>query len=159
MKNSVGRILGNLDSLLSCVALVVVIVSVTYGVVMRYLFGDPPVWTNEVAAIAFTWLVFLGASVAFKKKMHIGIDLLVNKITGRARWMVECVTHLILTVFFGYMVVYGLIFSVESFAQPTSILRLPNICFYLAVPVSFALMLAYQLGRIRTHFQHRLEER
>lgn len=158
MNKSLGRLLKNADSLLSCIALVVVIISVSYGVLMRYLFGDPPVWTNELAAIAFTWLVFLGASVAFKKKMHIGIDLLVNQMSRRVQWMVGLTAHLILLVFFGYMVVYGVIFSVESLAQPTSIMRLPNTSFYSAVPVSFALMLTHQLSNIRGHIRARWGE-
>ncbi|MDA0349706.1 MAG: TRAP transporter small permease [Verrucomicrobia bacterium] len=158
MKNILGRLFWNLDTFLSCVALVVVILSVSYGVLMRYLFGDPPVWTNELAAIAFTWLVFLGASVAFRKKMHIGIDLLVNHLSRQVRWMVGLTAHFILLVFLGYMVVYGVIFSIESFAQPTSIMRLPNTCFYSAVPVSFALMLMHQFTILRGHVRIRLGE-
>ena len=155
MKQRTGSVVGNLDSLFSCVALAVVILSVTYGVVMRYLFGDPPVWINEVSGIAFTWMVFLGASAAYKRKMHIGIDLLVNRFPSGTRWAFQLASQLVLSVFFGYMVVYGVIFSVESFAQPTSIMRLPNTVFYSAVPVSFALMLIYQLGNLRAHFQAR----
>ena len=159
MKTKTGSILGNLDGLLGCLALVVVIMSVTYGVVMRYLFGDPPVWTNEIAGMAFTWMVFLGASVAYRKKMHIGIDLLVNRLSPGLKWFVQLAAQVILSVFFGYMVVYGVIFSIESYAQPTSILRLPNTFFYLAVPVSFALMLFHQGMQIRNLLQNRQKER
>ena len=154
-----GSVFTNLDSILGCLALAVVIFSVTYGVVMRYLFGDPPVWINEVSAIAFTWMVFLGASAAYKRKMHIGIDLLVNRLSPGVRWIFLLAAQLVLSVFFGYMVVYGVIFSIESYAQPTSIMRLPNTVFYSAVPVSFALMLFYQLGNLWTHLQAREDER
>ncbi len=155
----VGSVFANFDGILGCLALAVVILSVTYGVAMRYLFGDPPVWTNEVSAIAFTWIVFLGASAAYKRKMHIGIDLLVNRLPPGVRWNFLLAAQLVLSVFFGYMVVYGVIFSIESYAQPTSILRLPNTVFYSAVPVSFALMLFHQVGKVWAHFQAREEER
>lgn len=151
MMHALSKLLWNVDSAVSCVALVVVIASVTFGVVMRYLFGDPPVWTNELAGIAFTWMVFFGTSVAFRKKLHIGIDLLVKSLRRGPRWFVELIAHVVLVVFFGYMVVYGVIFSIESFAQPTSIMRLPNTCFYSAVPASFALMLLYQTVNLVTH--------
>lgn len=153
MSRLLRNTLKNFDSVISCCALVVVILSVSYGVVMRYIFGDPPVWTNELAAIAFTWLVFIGASVAFKKKMHIGIDLLVNHVPVKVKWNIEFIAHLILLVFMGYMVVYGVIFSLESYAQPTSIMRIPNTFFYMAVPVSFALMLIHQLRNLVGHFR------
>lgn len=152
MKKTVEIVHRNLDTLGSCFALVVVILSVTYGVIMRYLFGDAPIWTSELSAIAFTWLVFLGASAAYKRKMHIGIDLLTKRLSGRAQWLVDLVVQLILLIFFGYMIVYGILFSIESYAQPTSIMRLPNTCFYLAVPVSFALMFLNQLSSLKARF-------
>lgn len=159
MKKLIGTAFRNLDTLGACFALVVVILSVTYGVFMRYVFGDAPVWTNELSAIAFTWLVFLGASAAYKRKMHIGIDLLTRRIPGKAQWLVDLVGQLILLTFFGYMIVYGVLFSIESFAQPTSIMRLPNACFYLAVPVSFALMFFNQIASLKTRFLVRREDR
>lgn len=159
MKANLGKLLRNIDSVLSGMALVVVILSVSFGVFMRYVFDNPPVWTNELAAIAFTWLVFLGTSIAFKKKMHIGIDLLVTHLSNRVQWVVGLTAHFVLLVFFGYMVIYGTVFSVESLAQPTSIMRLPNTCFYSAVPVSFALMLLHQISNIRIHLRARLGER
>lgn len=155
----IGNVFANFDIILGCLALAVVILSVTYGVAMRYLFGDPPVWINEVSSIGFTWMVFLGASAAYKRKMHIGIDLLVNRLPPGVRWIFLLAAQLVLSVFFGYMVVYGVIFSIESFAQPTSIMRLPNTVFYSAVPVSFALMLFYQVGNLWAHFQALEEER
>lgn len=154
-----GSVFANFDGILGCLALAVVILSASYGVVMRYLFGDPPVWNNEVSAIAFTWMVFLGASAAYKRKMHIGIDLLVNRLPPEIRWIFLLAAQLALSVFFGYMVVYGVIFSIESYAQPTSIMRLPNTVFYSAVPVSFALMLFYQVGNVWAHFKTREEKR
>jgi len=152
MKKSVESVFRNLDTLGSCFALVVVVLSVTYGVIMRYLFEVAPIWTSELSAIAFTWLVFLGASAAYKRKMHIGIDLLTKRLSGRAQWLVDLVVQLILLIFFGYMIVYGILFSIESYAQPTSIMRLPNTCFYLAVPVSFALMFLNQLSSLKARF-------
>ena len=70
MMHALSRLSRNLDGAVSCLALVVVIASVTYGVVMRYLFGDPPVWTNELAGIAFTWMVFFGTAVAVSLLVH-----------------------------------------------------------------------------------------
>lgn len=135
------KTLYNIDTIVSCVALVVVIASVSLGVFMRYIFGVSLVWTNELAGVAFTWVVFMGASVAFKKRMHIGIDLLVKKAPSKIRFIIELVAHVLVFVFIVYMIIYGTIFSIESHEQPTSVLRIPNTYFYMAVPASFALML------------------
>ena len=140
------RVLNNIPEILSAAALVIVIMSACYGVLSRYVLHRPATWSNELATITFTWVVFLGASAAFKRKMHIGIDLLVNTAPPKIRRGLELFTNLIVLLFIGYMTVMGVIFSLQAYKQPTSVLRIPNTYVYMAVPVGFGLMLCYELA-------------
>ncbi len=140
------RILHNIPEILSGAALLVVILSVCYGVLSRYVLRSPATWSNELATITFTWVVFLGASAAFKRKMHIGIDLLVKSVPPKIRTGLEFFTNLLILLFIGYMTVMGVIFSLHAYKQPTSVLRIPNTYVYMAVPVGFGLMLVYEVA-------------
>ena len=140
------RILHNIPEIISGAALLIVILSACYGVLSRYVLRSPATWSNELATITFTWVVFLGASAAFKRKMHIGIDLLVNSVPPKLRTGLEFFTNFIVLLFIGYMTVMGVIFSVHAYKQPTSVLRIPNTYVYMAVPVGFGLMLCYELA-------------
>ncbi|RUP16923.1 TRAP transporter small permease subunit, partial [Methylobacterium sp.] len=40
------------------------------GVVSRYVFRDPIIWSDELASILFLWLAMLGAVVAFRRAEH-----------------------------------------------------------------------------------------
>lgn len=140
------RVLYNIPEIISATALLIVILSACYGVISRYVLHSPATWSNELATITFTWVVFLGASAAFKRKMHIGIDLLVKSVPPKLRTGLEFLANLIILLFIGYMTVMGVVFSLHAYKQPTSVLRIPNTYVYMAVPVGFGLMLCYELA-------------
>lgn len=135
----------NIQEVISCFALVVVIASVCYGVVSRYLLHQPATWSNELATVTFTWVVFIGASAAFKHKMHIGIDLLVKSLPRKPRVMFVTLANVLILAFLGYVTVSGLSFSIISYKQPTSVLRLPKTYVFLAVPIGFGLMFLHHV--------------
>ena len=45
--------------------LIAMVADVSWQVFARYILGDPPAWTEEVARYIFTWQIFLGAALAF----------------------------------------------------------------------------------------------
>src|ERR1051325_11711503 len=49
------------------------------GVVSRYVFRNPFVWSDELASILFLWLAMLGAVVAFRRGEHMRMAMLVNR--------------------------------------------------------------------------------
>ena len=140
-----SRLFRNVHEIISGFALVVVIVSVCYGVVSRYLLHQPATWSNELATVTFTWVVFIGASAAFKHKMHIGIDLLVKSLPKNPRVIVVTLVNILILVFLGYVTVSGLSFSIISYKQPTSVLRIPKTYVFLAVPIGFGLMFMHHV--------------
>ncbi len=47
------------------------------GVVSRYVFHEPLIWSDELAGILFLWLAMLGAVVAFRRAEHMRMTALV----------------------------------------------------------------------------------
>ena len=56
----------------ACAALLVAaeIVVLFAGVVSRYVFHSPILWTDELGSFLFLWLAMLGAAVAFRNGSH-----------------------------------------------------------------------------------------
>ena len=52
------------------------------GVVSRYVFREPLVWSDELASILFLWLAMLGAVVAFRRAEHMRMTALVSRASG-----------------------------------------------------------------------------
>lgn len=56
-------------------------VVVVFGnVVLRYVFNEGIVWSEELARFMFIWLIFLGAIGALKDNEHLGVDMLVKNL-------------------------------------------------------------------------------
>ncbi len=59
------------------------------GVVSRYVFDSPLMWTDELANFLFLWLAMLGAVVAFRRDGHMRLTTFVNWRLSpeRGRWL------------------------------------------------------------------------
>jgi tripartite ATP-independent transporter DctM subunit len=69
------------------------------GVVSRYVFNSPLIWTDELANFLFLWLAMLGAVVAFRRDGHMRLTTFVNSLSPETgRWL-ETVSALVVIVF------------------------------------------------------------
>ncbi|MES1264236.1 MAG: TRAP transporter small permease subunit, partial [Variovorax sp.] len=69
----VGRLLGVPVALLVAAEIAVLLA----GVVARYVFHYPLIWSDEVASILFLWLAMLGSAVAFQRGEHMRMTAVV----------------------------------------------------------------------------------
>ena len=59
------------------------------GVISRYVFGKPLVWSDEVVSISFVWLTMLGAAIALYRNEHLRLNLFVDMLPERPRAFVH----------------------------------------------------------------------
>ncbi|MEN0073428.1 MAG: TRAP transporter small permease [Paracraurococcus sp.] len=149
MSPGLRRVLGQLDELIAVLALLVTVAAVGWGVVTRYVTAQPAVWSSEVAAIAFAWLTFFGASACFRYNAHPSIDMLVQRLPpGPQRW-VRLGVDLLVAGFLAYFCWLGIDFSLAAWENPTAVLRLPMTVVYAPVTLATAMMLVRHLSNMR----------
>ena len=122
-----------IEELLASVAITSVVLSAFYGVISRYILNNPVAWSNEIATIAFTWTVFLGAAAAWKYDKHIHLDLVYDFFPKRIKIVSDWLKNLILAVFFVFVLYLSIQFTITAYNKPTAILRIPFS--YVDVPV------------------------
>ena len=137
------------DEAIAMASLVAAIAAVTWGVLTRYVTAQPAPWASEVAAIAFAWLTFFGASAGFRHGAHPSIDMLVARLPPRARRLARLAADALVALFLLYFTWLGLEFSVTSWDNPTAVLRLPMTVVYGPVTLASALMLLRHLAAAR----------
>jgi TRAP-type C4-dicarboxylate transport system permease small subunit len=59
---------------------------VTYGVVARYFFDAPQIWTDELATYCLAVMVFCGLGYSLLADSHIRADMIVERLPLRPRW-------------------------------------------------------------------------
>ena len=55
------------------------------GVVSRFVFHHPFVWSDELASILFLWLAMLGAVVALQRMQHMRLTAVVSRLVAARR--------------------------------------------------------------------------
>jgi TRAP-type C4-dicarboxylate transport system permease small subunit len=61
------------------------IVILFVGIVARYAFHHPLIWSDELASLLFLWLAMLGAALALRRNEHMRMTALVNRAGVRAQ--------------------------------------------------------------------------
>jgi|GEM_PF-2406531 len=125
---------------IAAAALAVVVASVTWGVVTRYVSHTPSAWTSELASIAFAWVVFLGSAAAFRRGGHIVIDALLPVLPLAASKAVGILANLVVLLVLIVMTVLSVRFTISTFDVPTTVLRVPQSVTYAGAAFGFAMM-------------------
>lgn len=76
--DKLGRGLAYGSQLVGAFAALIMVLSLLLGVFYRYVLEDALVWSDEVAALAFTWTVFLFASSLVREGGHVRVTLLID---------------------------------------------------------------------------------
>jgi len=127
------------------------VIDVVLGVFTRYVLGHQIQWTEELAKLLLIWVSLLGASVAFIRKSHLGVDYFVNKLNERWKNIGQILVYLLVAVFAGIVLVYGgcsLVSSALKNSQPTPALNFEMGYVYLAVPISGIFIIIFSIETI-----------
>lgn len=63
----------------------VLFLALVVQVVRRFAFGAPAAWTEELAAIAFVWVIFWGTAFTVPLHTHVAVDFVVPRFAPLAR--------------------------------------------------------------------------
>ncbi len=114
-------------------------------VVFRYVFNHSLFWSEELGRMLLVWLSFMGASVAYKRKAHMGVAVFVSRLPRPLRLTAACVAHVAALLLFWTMLWYGVQFFTMLAPQMTVSLGISRQWPFLAVPLSGGVMLVHVL--------------
>ena len=124
------------------IGLLTILVSiVTTAVFYRYVLDSSLAWSSEAARYLCIWIGFLAASVALRKRMHIGLTLFTGRLGKRGRQVVAILSHVAIIVFLCFTAFLGFQLSAKQMAQTSAAMMMPMGIPYLAIPVSSVLMI------------------
>jgi tripartite ATP-independent transporter DctM subunit len=82
---AIDALLGGLVEILAATLVALEIAILFGGVVARYVFNHPLVWSDELASILFLWLAMLGAVIAFRRDEHMRMTAAVGSLPAPTR--------------------------------------------------------------------------
>ena len=156
MKKTWLKLLCNLDLFIASIAMVVLTLVTAAGVVMRYVVKSPILWQEEIQAFCQVWMIFLGASVAFRAGSIVAIEMFVDALPEKGQKIMSCVIDMIVLFVLSFLMMKSHAYIQQVFGQsgrPTAILRIPYTVIYGVAPYGCALMMvSYILSKYLPRF-------
>ena len=151
MKNIIHKIL-SLDLVISGIALIILVILTFLGSLMRYIVNRPIIWQEEVQIGLAIWVIFFGASAAFRYSNHIAIDMIVDMFPKNIQKIIEVL--IAISVLF-FMLINGknLVLQFIKTNRSTNILHIPSQYIYSAIPLGcFLMIINYIIAEIKIIF-------
>jgi TRAP-type C4-dicarboxylate transport system permease small subunit len=145
-----------LSRVITAVAIGVQMVVMFLGVVFRYFFKAPLVWSDELSTYLLVFVTFFGSYVALKDKALANLELVVDKLSGKVRKYVVLAANVVVMLFLGLIAYYGVVLcltpAVLNTVSPS--MELPTVIFYSVLPVSALMMVVHMALVIHDAFLH-----
>ncbi len=145
--HGVGRASSLVDAVvgvLAFCALTTMLVVITLQIVFRVFFQALP-WSEELSRYLLVWTTFLGATMAYRRGVHIAVTFLVNSLPALLGRLVRIAGILASLIFFGTAMFYAVRYMQLQSFQVTASLRLPMPYVYAVMPAAFGVMILHGL--------------
>ena len=121
-----NKLLDRLEEFIIAALMAVATVVIFISVVHRYLSGyEIPLlqdwlldmnvgWAQEFCIILFVWMAKFGAAYGVRTGIHVGVDILINKLSGSSRAALINIGLLCGVVFTGLIGIFGALFVWEN---------------------------------------------
>ena len=129
--------------ILCAVALFGFIVSViALQIFVRYLFGKPFPWAEELSSLLLIYLTFLTADIVYKDKGHIAIDYFINFLSDRWKASLALLIYAFIGIFIIVLIPKCIaLLKMQAGHSTAATLALPKSFWSLPVPIAFGSML------------------
>ncbi len=115
------------------------LIAVVLGQVLaRNVFQTPLIWSLDLAQLLFSWCIFLGAGIAYRKGGHYEVNLWPR--SGPAAFIPRLAAILAAACVVYVLVWHGYLMSVISWTRENQSLGISGMWFFLPIPLGGALI-------------------
>ena len=126
---------------ITIVTLFAVLTIAVFGqVVARYVFNQPPAWTEELARFCQVWIILLASSICLRKGSHLAVDYLGPALAPGVRRAVAAFTGSLIVIYSAVVVIWGARLVMIGLAQTSPAMQLNMGLVYLVFPIAGGLM-------------------
>lgn len=133
------------------ILLALMVIDVTWQILTRFLPMSPSSYTEELARYLLVWIGMLGGAYAYRKKSHLGIDLLTRSLSPKVRNKVELFTVILCFLFAAAVMVFGgvqLLLLTFELNQLSAALNIPMGYVYAVIPLSGVLICLFCVDQL-----------
>lgn len=138
-----------LDEVVATAAVFALFLVAISNIFMRYVFSAPLAWTEEILQVLLVWATFLGASALVRRKEHVFISFVTDKLPPRlAHWNEQVFSVGIILISAIAMLYWGALLLSFSAFRSTPMLQIPYYWIHVAIPISAIVMIYHCVVRL-----------
>lgn len=119
---------------------------VLYSVVMRYVFANPPFWSDVLSTFGNVGVILLGLSISVRYRELIAMQALYEKISPRLSLMLDAVWNAVILVFAVHFTYHGFLAAQKIPGFYWELGMLPQKYPMMIVPISGSLLVVACAG-------------
>ncbi|WFU39681.1 TRAP transporter large permease subunit [Bradyrhizobium sp. CB82] len=143
-----NTVLGHVVAVPAAMLVLAEIAVLSAGIVGRYVFRSPIVWSDELAGILFLWLAMLGSVIAFQRGEHMRMTAIVGILSAEVRAFLDVVAAAASLAFLLLVVWPAYEFAADEAFVTTPALEIVNSWRASALPIGIGLMLIAAILRL-----------
>ena len=127
---------------------------VTYAVIARYIFNNPPIWAEEICCYLLIFIVFIPLGGILKGDHNIALDLVIKRVPPEKRPWLEIIDSLVGLFFCLILAWYAARYTIFQYRfnfQSSTLLAVPLWIPYMIVPVGVFLISLQYFVKISKH--------
>lgn len=138
-----AKYLINLDLIVAGLCFFILVLITFVNVIMRYIFSDPIAWTEEIQMACFLWVIFLGASAAFRHGSHVAVEIVFDLLKPKTKYYLIIFNYILMMFLLAYLIYLGINLEnlLYSMSKHTYILQIRVWIINSIVPIGCILMM------------------
>lgn len=143
--------LEKIEKVVSCVCVSVMAVLVFANVIARYVFNHSLAFSDEMSTYLFVLMSFMGTAIAARRRAHLGLSIVTDRVGPQARKVINIVMYLIAALFCLLILIFGvqMVLSQYRLGQETAAMQWPEWIYGSFVPIGAAFsMIAFLEGAL-----------
>lgn len=148
------RLFGTLAGLIAAatrasvvLAAAAMLLAIAYQVLMRYVFGATPSWSEELALLLFSWTVLGGFALGVYEGWHVRLTLLPDALPARLRRWMERLTDAVTACLGVFLAWAGLRFMEVTEGSVSAAIEYPIEILNVMAPIAGALIALFGAER------------
>lgn len=138
------RYINRIIFIVGALLLTVMVATVTWQVISRYVLSSPSIFTDELARFLLMWIGMLGTTYAFGSKAHLSMDYLHTFLKIGTVKIIKIILPILSIIFMGFVMVWGgTLLTLNTMKQLSPVLYIPMGVVYSILPITGVINIFY----------------
>lgn len=136
----IGTIINDVCKVLLGTQIIILLAITVIQVILRRL-NHSISWITEFSSLLFVWMTLLGSAIAIKYFLHIGVDIIRDRLKGKVKTYFMFISHVILIVGILVITSTGYSFTIANIHHVGTTVPISLAWFYCSIPICGVIML------------------